>query len=246
MSNKPILKAEKIKKVFGGLVALKDVELELAQDEILGLIGPNGAGKTTMFNVIAGALKPNTGKITFNGMDITNKRPDQRCRLGIARTFQITKPFKNMSLLENVMVGAYFGTERKNLASVRRKAEEILEFVGLGDIKKLEAKSLSIGNLKKLELARALATDPKVLLLDEVIGGLTPSEGNEVVEIIKKIKNSGVAIIMIEHVMKAVMGVSDRIVVLNYGEVLAEGTPKEISENPLVIEAYLGGIRQYA
>lgn len=243
MSENYILKAEKISKLFGGLVALKDVELELAQDEILGLIGPNGAGKTTMFNVIAGALKPNTGNIIFNGTDITTKRPDQRCHLGIARTFQITKPFQNMNLIENVMVGSYFGTKQTIVSKARSKAEEILEFVGLSNIKTFEAKSLSIGNLKKLELARALATDPKVLLLDEVIGGLTPAEGNEVVEIIKKIKESGVAIIMIEHVMKAVMGVSDRIIVLNYGEVLAEGTPKEVSENSLVIEAYLGGIK---
>ncbi|MFS0645108.1 ABC transporter ATP-binding protein [Siminovitchia sp. 179-K 8D1 HS] len=243
MSNEYILKATNITKVFGGLIALKDVELGLVQEEILGLIGPNGAGKTTMFNVIAGALKPNSGKIIFNGNDITSKRPDMRCHQGIARTFQITKPFKNMNLIENVIVGSYFGKKNNNISAAKRKAEEILDFVGMGDMKYLEAKSLSIGNLKKLELARALATNPKVLLLDEVIGGLTPSEGNEVVEIIRKIRQSGVSIIMIEHVMKAVMGVSDRIIVLNYGEVLAEGTPKEISENPLVIDAYLGGIK---
>lgn len=245
MSN-VILKAEDITKVFGGLIALKDVNFELAQDEILGLIGPNGAGKTTLFNVIAGALKPNKGRVTFKGNDITNRRPDQRCHLGIARTFQITKPFQNMNLIENVMVGSYFGNKGVSLSKAREKSEEILEFVGLSDVKGMEAKNLSIGNLKKLELARALATEPQVLLLDEVIGGLNPAEANEVVEIIKKVKESGVAIIMIEHVMKAVMGVSDRIIVLNYGEVLAKGTPQEISENPLVIEAYLGGVKQHA
>ncbi|MEN1968738.1 ABC transporter ATP-binding protein [Lentibacillus sp. N15] len=244
--SKTILKVENVKKVFGGLTALKDVKFELAQDEILGLIGPNGAGKTTMFNVIAGVLKPNVGRIIYKDINITNKRPDQRCHLGIARTFQVTKPFQNMDLIENVMVGSYFGNKQDSISKARAKAEEILEFVGMSNIKDLEAKSLSIGNLKKLELARALATEPQVLLLDEVIGGLTPSEGNEVVGIIKKIKESGVAIIMIEHVMKAVMGASDRILVLNYGEVLAKGTPKEISENPLVIEAYLGGVKQHA
>lgn len=243
MGNKPILEVKNASKVFGGLVALRDVDLELAQDEILGLIGPNGAGKTTMFNVIAGALKPSSGSIFLSGTDITKKRPDQRCHLGVARTFQITKPFQNMDLIENVIVGSYFGKKQTSISSAKKRAEEIIDFVGMTDIANMEAKSLSIGNRKKLELARALATEPKVLLLDEVIGGLTPTEGNEVVNIIKKIKESGISIIMIEHVMKAVMGVSDRMVVLNYGEILAKGTPKEIAENSLVIEAYLGGVK---
>lgn len=243
MSNQPILKANNITKIFGGLVALKNVDLTLAQDEILGLIGPNGAGKTTLFNVIAGALKPNRGSIEFKDQDITNKRPDERCHLGIARTFQITKPFQNMDLIENVMVGSYFGKKQTNVEQAIKKAEEIIDFVGMGEMIHLEAKSLSIGNRKKLELARALATDPEVLLLDEVIGGLNPTESKEVLEIIIKMKESGIAIVMIEHVMKAVMSVSDRMIVLDHGEVLARGTPKEIAENPDVIEAYLGGVK---
>lgn len=243
MSNVAILQVKKVKKTFGGLVALNNVDLELASNEILGLIGPNGAGKTTLFNVIAGVLRPDSGTILFNGKDITKKRPDRRCLLGIARTFQIAKPFKNMSLIENVTVGAYFGTKWKRISSAKKKAEEMLDFVGMGDLLNEEAKNLSIGNRQKLELARALATEPQVLLLDEVIGGLTPTEANEMIEIIKRIREKGVSVIMIEHVMKAVMSVSDRMIVLNYGEILAKGTPKEIAENPSVIEAYLGGFK---
>lgn len=241
LSDKYILRVEKARKIFGGLIALKDVDLELKENEILGLIGPNGAGKTTLFNVIAGALKADGGSINFDGKNITKVRTDIRCQLGIARTFQITKPFQNMNLVENVSVGAYFGGDCKNMRLAKKKAEEILDFIGMGDILHLEAKSLSIGNRKKLELARALATEPRILLLDEVMGGLTPTERNEIIEVIKKIRKTGVSIIMIEHVMRAVMSVSDKIVVLNHGEILAKGNPKEVVENPLVIEAYLGG-----
>lgn len=241
MESEHILSVKKVRKIFGGLIALKDVDLELKKNEILGLIGPNGAGKTTMFNVIAGALKADGGSITFDGQDITKVRTDIRCRLGIARTFQITKPFQSMDLIENVSVGAYFGGNCKTLRSAKQKAEEILAFIGMEDLLHLEAKSLSIGNRKKLELARALATEPKILLLDEVMGGLTPTERNEIINVIKKIRETGISIIMIEHVMKAVMSVSDKVVVLNRGEILAKGSPKEIVENPLVIEAYLGG-----
>lgn len=243
LSNVPVLQIKGISKSFGGLKALSNINIVLEKDEILGLIGPNGAGKTTLFNVIAGVYRPDEGAVVFQNKEITKFRPDKRCKLGIARTFQITKPFNNMNLVENVAVGAYFGKRHISISSAKKKAEEILNFVGMGNLLQVEAKNLSIGNRKKLELARALATEPEVLLLDEVIGGLTPTEGNEVVEIIKKIKQSGVSIIMIEHVMKAVMGVSDRMVVLNYGQILAEGTPKEIAENPKVIEAYLGGVK---
>jgi branched-chain amino acid transport system ATP-binding protein len=243
MSNQPILQVDKIKKTFGGLVALKEVSLTLAPNEILGLIGPNGAGKTTFFNSIAGASIPDSGSITFKNRNVTKLPPNLRCELGIARTFQITKPFLNMSLLENVTVGSYFGKKNGNLAAAKQKAESVLEFLGMGDLINQEAKNLSIGGRKKLELARALATDPEILLLDEVIGGLTPTEGMEMMKIIQNIRENGVSIIMIEHVMKVVMGVSDRMIVLNYGEIIAQGTPNEISENPLVIEAYLGGIK---
>lgn len=243
MSQEPVLHVKKVTKVFGGLTALKDVDLELAANEILGLIGPNGAGKTTLFNTIAGSLKPDSGSIMFNKKEITAKRPDQRCQLGIARTFQIPKPFLNMNLMENVAVGAYFGKKHTSLSAAKKKAEDILDFIGMSDFVAQEAKNLSVGNLKKLELARALATEPQVLLLDEVMGGLTPTEANEMMDIIKQIKDNGISIIMIEHVMKAVMGVSDRMIVLNYGEILARGLAHEIAENPLVIEAYLGGMK---
>lgn len=243
MREQIILEIKGVTKSFGGLIALKNIDFELKEGEILGLIGPNGAGKTTMFNVIAGAIKADKGTIMYKNRNIMNKLPDKLCHLGIARTFQITKPFQDMSLVDNVVVGSYFGKKNSNLLQARKKAKEILKFIGLEELANRDAKDLSIGNLKKLELARALATDPDVLLIDEVIGGLTPTEGNEVVEIIRKIREKDVSIIMIEHVMKAVMSVSDRMIVLNHGEILARGKPKEIAENKDVIEAYLGGIK---
>ncbi|MFM1652859.1 ABC transporter ATP-binding protein [Brevibacillus sp. B_LB10_24] len=243
MSHLPLLQAQQITKAFGGLVALKETSLNISRQEILGLIGPNGAGKTTLFNVIAGALTPDAGTILYEGEDITKTGPDRRCQLGIARTFQITRPFLNLSLLDNITVGAYFGKKRGNLQAAKKKAAEVLEFLSMGDLQHQEAKQLSIGNRKKLELARALATNPKLLLLDEVMGGLTPTEAAEMMEIIRSIRESGVTIIMIEHVMKAAMGLSDRIMVLHYGQAIAEGTPVEIAQNPLVIEAYLGGMK---
>lgn len=243
MSSNYILEINNISKYFGGLRALNNVSVKLAQGEILGLIGPNGAGKTTLFNIIAGALQPNTGNVLFKGEDITKKRPDQRCHAGIARTFQIVQSFDSLNLVENVAVGSYFGKKSSEFSSTKEKAKEILKFVGLDNIMYSEAINLSYGNRKKLELARALATEPEVLLLDEVIGGLTPTEANEVIEIINNIRDRGISIIMIEHVMKAVMGASDRMVVLNYGEILARGTPSEIANNDEVIEAYLGGIK---
>jgi branched-chain amino acid transport system ATP-binding protein len=243
MTNKTIIQVKNLNKSFGGLQALKNVNLDLKSNEILGLIGPNGAGKTTLFNIISGSISPNSGKIMFKGSDIKNKRSDQRCKLGIARTFQITKPFQNMTIVENVTVGAYFGKNKISISQARKKAEETLELLGMKELQSFEANTLSIGNRKKLELARALATDPQILLLDEVIGGLTPTEVNAMIETIKEIKKMGISVIMIEHVMKAVTSVSDRMIVLNYGEIIARGTPQEVTENPIVIEAYLGGAK---
>ena len=218
------------------------VSLDLHQGEILGLIGPNGAGKTTLFNVVAGVYKPDTGSVSFKGRDITRMKPNARCRIGIARTFQITKPFPNMSVLDNVIVGAYFGpAQKQNFERARESAQEILNFVGLEKYANDPAKQLTIGGRKKLELCRALATRPGVLLLDEVVAGLHPAEVLDMVEVIKKINRSGVAILMIEHVMKAVMNVSQRVVVLDFGKKLAEGKPEDIVQNELVIAAYLGG-----
>jgi branched-chain amino acid transport system ATP-binding protein len=243
MTNKTIIQVKNLNKSFGGLQALKNVNLDLKSNEILGLIGPNGAGKTTLFNIISGSISPNSGLIMFKGSDIKNKRSDQRCKLGIARTFQITKPFQNMTIVENVTVGAYFGKNKISISQARKKAEETLELLGMKELQSFEANTLSIGNRKKLELARALATDPQILLLDEVIGGLTPTEVNAMIETIKEIKKMGISVIMIEHVMKAVTSVSDRMIVLNYGEIIARGTPQEVTENPIVIEAYLGGAK---
>lgn len=237
-----VLEALNLSKQFGGLKAVNDVSLKLNANEVLGLIGPNGAGKTTLFNVLTGALQPTNGKVIFNGIEITDLPPNKRCKLGLARTFQITQLFPKLSLLENVMVGATFGAgvTSKRKSELKDTSLEILGKMGLLDLAEHNAEGLSIGNRKKLELARALATSPKVLLLDEVVGGLNSSEYFRIMEIVKEIKADGVAVIMIEHVMKAVMGVSDRVIVLQQGELIAEGTPKEITENELVIEAYLG------
>lgn len=243
MPETPILAVQQVSKVFGGLRAVDDLDLELREGEIFGLIGPNGAGKTTLFNVIAGLYSPTRGRILFDGKDITALRPYERCRLGIARTFQITKPFLNLSVLDNVTVGAYFGVARRIPENqARDRAAEILDWLGLGGVKDAPASQLTLGQRKKLELCRALATQPRVLLLDEVVAGLNPTEVADMVDIIRKINASGVTILMIEHVLKAVMALSQRIMVMHFGQRLAEGTPQEIVHNEEVIRAYLGGM----
>ncbi len=232
---------------FDGLRALDDVSLQLYKGEILGLIGPNGAGKTTLFNVIAGVCRPTEGRALLGGRDITALQPHERCHLGIARTFQISKPFLNMSLLENVAVGAYFGRPGKlSLPQSLEKAAELLERVGLGGGKDAPASGLTLGQRKKLELCRALSTGPEVLLLDEVVAGLSPTEVGEMVEVIRSINAAGVTILIIEHVLKALMAVSERVMVLNFGKHLADGTPQEIVNNEEVIRAYLGGKAKHA
>ncbi len=243
MSDEVLLTVEGVHKRFGGLAALTDVSLELRHKEILGLIGPNGAGKTTLFNVIAGLYRPDRGTVRLRGRDISMLRPDQRCHLGIARTFQVTQPFLGISVLENVMVGAYFGhSPRPSLAAAREQAAATLELVLLGHRKDDLANKLTLGERKKLELARAVATRPSVLLLDEVVAGLNPSETAEILEVIRGIRARGVAVLMIEHVMHAVMGLSERVKVLHYGRVLAEGTPAEVVQDERVITAYLGSV----
>jgi branched-chain amino acid transport system ATP-binding protein len=237
-----ILSVTQVTKYFGGLKALNDVEFQLYESEILGLIGPNGAGKTTLFHLIAGVQKPDRGRIDFRKELISGLRPDVICKKGIARTFQITKPFLEMSTLENVMVGSYFGSrEKTSLKKCQRQAEEILLLAGLADKHHVLASQLTLVERKRLELARVLSTQPSIVLLDEVVAGLNPTEALEMVELIKKIRAEGMTILMIEHVMKAIMGVSDRVIVLNYGQKIAEGPPEEIVANPEVIEAYLGG-----
>lgn len=235
-----ILQVEGVSKRFGGLQALKAVTFDLPEGQILGLIGPNGAGKTTLFNVINGVYPPDEGRVVFRGQDITGRKPYEVAHLGLARTHQIVKPLRELTVLENVMVGACFGGAGMGLAEARRVAEEVLDFVGLADRADQLAGSLNVAQKKRLELARALASRPALLLLDEVLAGLNPVEISQMVDTVRRIRGQGVTIIMIEHVMHAVMNVSDRVLVLDYGELIAEGTPEEVSRDERVIEAYLG------
>ena len=233
-----MLRVEGVTKRFGGLTAVSSVDLKVAGGEIVSLIGPNGAGKTTLFAMVAGFLTLNEGEIFLNDMPIAGKKPHQICKLGMVRTFQITQPFAGLTTLQNIMVGAYSHTD--DPLKAQQKAEEVAEIVGMTSLLASGADSLTVAGRKRLELARALATNPKLLLLDEVMAGLNPTEIDEIVSVIKGIRDTGVTIFLIEHVMKAVMNLSDRSYVLNDGKLIATGTPAEIAENPLVIEAYLG------
>ena len=236
-----ILEGKGVTKQFGGLTAVSDVDFFVEQGEILGLIGPNGAGKTTLFNLISAALTPKPGKIYFQGKDITGKKPFEVCRLGIARTFQTVKIFGNLSVLNNVRLAALFGNPEKiSESEATKQANELLEFVGLNKDTDAPAKDLTLANQKRLEMARALAAKPKLLLLDELMAGLNQTEVSEAMDDIRQVRNRGITIIMIEHVMKAIMNVCDRIIVLNYGKKIAEGTPQEIVTSKTVIEVYLG------
>ncbi len=235
-----LLRTENVVKRFGGLVAVNHVTFELHEGEILGLIGPNGAGKTTLFNCINGIYRPEEGRIFFRGHDITGWRPSRLAHLGMARTFQIVRPLAELTVRENVMVGAAFGEKRLPLSKAATITEEVLDFLGLADRAEQLAGSLNVAQKKRLELARALAAQPRLLLLDEVLAGLNPTEVDEMVETIRKIRERGITILMIEHVMRAIMNLSDRILVLDFGELIAEGTPEEIAQNERVIKAYLG------
>jgi branched-chain amino acid transport system ATP-binding protein len=208
------------------------------EGHILALIGPNGAGKTTVFNVIAGYYKADGGKVLFNGNEITNQRPDQICNLGLARTFQVVRPFRGLSVLDNVMVGAYARTSDSQAA--KEKALQVLEFLGMGRMANQMANGLPIASRKRLEIARAVATDPKIILLDEAMAGLRPTETEEVIGMVRKLSENGIAILLVEHVMKVVMSLAERVVVLHHGETIAQGKPAEVVSNPQVIEAYLG------
>ena len=235
-----LLSVRGVTKRFGGLQALTDVTFDLPEGQILGLIGPNGAGKTTLFNAINGVYPPEEGRIIFRDKDVTSIKTYHHARMGMARTHQIVQPLNELTVRENVMVGACFGRENQTLGQASESADEVLEFVGLANRAEQLAGSLNVAQKKRLEMARALASHPYLLLLDEVLAGLNPSEIGNMVETVKKIRDRGITIIMIEHVMKAVMNVSDRIIVLDYGQQIAEGTPEEITSNEKVIEAYLG------
>jgi len=237
----PMLEGQDVTKYFGGLAAVSHVDFHVEQGEIVGLIGPNGAGKTTLFNLISAALPLSSGEIRFKDQKINGLKPHQICRLGIARTFQETKVFVNMPVFQNVLAGAFFGSQdRVSTADATREASQALEFVGLSAMSATPIKDLTLENQKRVEVARALATKPEMLLLDEVMAGLNPAEISEAMELVTRIRDRGITILMVEHVMKAIMGICERIMVLHHGEKIAEGTCQEIACNKKVIEVYLG------
>ena len=236
-----ILEVQGLYKYFGGLAAVANVDFRLEKDEIMGLIGPNGSGKTTVFNLIAGVYRADRGSIRLAGEDITSRNSAAICQKGIGRTFQIPQPFSRLTVLENVRLGRVYGSQpAQSIGQADQEADEILDFIGLKAKRSLVSGRLPLLDRKRLELGKALATRPKVLLLDEILGGLTPAEIDTAMELIKAIRDSGVTLIVVEHVMRAIMGISDRVIVLNSGAKIAEGPPKKVVQDRNVIEAYLG------
>ncbi len=240
MSPEMVLQVKDVSKRFGGLQALTDITFDLPEGQILGLIGPNGAGKTTLFNVINGVYAPTQGQVFFRGEEVTGKPSYEVARRGLARAHQVVRPLADLSVRENVMVGACFGREHHGLRAAARLADEALTQVGLIDRADKPAGSLTVAMKKRLEMARALAAKPYLILLDEVLAGLNPSEIAAMMETVRGIRDQGVTILMIEHVMQAIMSISDRLLVLDYGMLIATGPPEEVANNPQVIEAYLG------
>jgi branched-chain amino acid transport system ATP-binding protein len=233
------LKTEDLTRYFGGLAALNGVSIDIRENEILGIIGPNGAGKTTLINVIAGIYLPTRGRVLFGDQDVTELSAHRRCRLGIGRTFQLVRPLNDLSLVENIMVGALFG-QGIGKREAREKALEICEFMGIADVER-DVTRLTALEIKKMEIAHALATQPRILFLDEMMAGLNTDETMEVIGLVQKIHNRGITIVVIEHVMRVIKELSHRAIVLDWGEVIAEGPYEEVSSNPQVISAYLGG-----
>jgi len=240
-ANMPLLEGEGVTRYFGGLAAVDNVGFHIEQGEIVGIIGPNGAGKTTLFNLISSAIAVTSGTVRFRGKDITKMKAHNVCRLGIARTFQDGKLFSKMTVLENVLLGGMFGHAGITRSQVNEKTMELLETVGLVGKEGLLAQDLTLAAQKRLEIARALATKPELLMLDEVMAGLTPTEVGESLKLIKKIHSSGITILLIEHIMKAIMSISQRIIVLDHGKKIVEGTPQAVCNDEVVITIYLGG-----
>ena len=237
----PILEGQGVNKYFGGLAAVSNVDFHIDQGEIVGLIGPNGAGKTTLFNLISAALPVSSGEIRFKGQKLNGLKAHQICQMGVSRTFQETKVFGNMPVFQNALVGAFFGSSnRVSAADAAREAGQALEFVGLSAMSATPIQDLTLVNQKRVEVARALATKPELLLLDELMAGLNPAEVSEAMELVTRIRDKGITIFMVEHVMKAIMGICGRVMAFHHGEKIAEGTPREIAANKTVIEIYLG------
>jgi branched-chain amino acid transport system ATP-binding protein len=234
----PILRVQGLSKNFGGLAALRDISLSVREGEIFGLLGPNGAGKTTLFNLISGALRPTSGVILFEERDITGCKPDRRSRLGIGRTFQIVQPFSELTVEENVMTGAI--TRHTRIKHMREEIQDYIDLVGLAEKRHSRAKQLSTGQLKRLELARALATHPKLMLLDEVTGGVDHATIPGLIDLVSRLRDRGVTLVVIEHNVRVIMELADRVMFLNRGETLAEGSPDDISRHPAVVNLYLG------
>jgi branched-chain amino acid transport system ATP-binding protein len=234
-----MLEVQGLIKSFGGLTAINNLNLAIEEGEIVGLIGPNGAGKTTFFNLVSGFLKPDCGKIIFKGKNITGLKPHVICRKGIARTFQIVKPFPKLTTFKNIRIGAYHRSS-SNRKLIDERVEEILNFLGLEEKKNMLGSDLTIADRKNLELGRSLATNPKLLLLDEIMGGLNPVEQGRMINVVKRLNQEGITSLVIEHNMRAIMLCSHRIIVLNYGEKIADGTPEQVAKNQNVIKVYLG------
>ena len=236
-----VITGEGVTKRFGGMTAVNRVDFEIRKGEILGLIGPNGAGKTTLFNCISGFLPADEGTITLNGIKISKLNPDKICHLGLGRTFQTAKNFPEMSVRENIRMGALFGQKGSSYLDADKCTDEIIDFTNLGKYINMSVPDMPLALQKRLEVARALATKPGIVMLDELMAGLNPVEVDEAMALVRKIRDSGITVLMIEHVMKAIMSICDRIIALHHGESIAEGTPDQVANNPQVIEVYLGG-----